>query len=146
MNYQENVERLKGELERLDSSLESMLRVTFEQQWLMASLGVIPSVEGQGGEDLTDRWTNELCSKLVGEVVELQQVVAWKTHRVVRKDPDKESKILDELVDCLKYLLVIADLRGVTANDLVQHFRLKTITVMHRAIEKVQERETKNGE
>ena len=125
-----------------DERLSTLLLSTAVQQSVLEQLGVIPC---PATEEDKDRWTAELCSKLIGEVVELSQAVGWKTHRVVKKDPDKDSKVLDEFVDCLKYLLVIAHLRGITQGQIVQHYRAKTVMVVHRALEKAQTKETSNG-
>jgi len=71
------------------------------------------------------RWTKELVLCGIDEFTELLRETNWKHHRGGGKEVSRE-RILEELIDCLKFTLGIANVWGMTPYELITAFHQKS--------------------
>jgi len=74
------------------------------------------------------KWNNFYCLALHREISELLETVDWKIHRNEYKQPIR-SNTLEELVDCLKYLMCLAQLHGFSPEEIEQEYWRKSAVV-----------------
>ena len=74
------------------------------------------------------KWNNFYCLALHREISELLETVDWKIHRNEHKQPVR-SNTLEELVDCLKYLVSLAQLHGFSPEEIEQEYWRKSAVV-----------------
>lgn len=86
-------------------------------------------------EDFSSRdrveWTKQFVLHVEGELHELLGETSWKMHRPLREEVVR-SNVLEEWVDCLKFLLGLANVWGFSAGELEAEFLRKTAVVEHR--------------
>lgn len=75
----------------------------------------------------------DLALGLYEEAGELSQIVARYKAHILRSPPIERVNVADGVVDCLKYLISIAQLHGVGAKELYEAFMSKTKVVHDRA-------------
>jgi hypothetical protein len=76
-------------------------------------------------------WTKQFVLHVEGELHELLRETDWKMHRVA-VNPVRRGNVLEEWVDCFKFLLGLANVWGFTEADVLEEFRRKSQVVEYR--------------
>ncbi len=76
-------------------------------------------------------WTKQYVLHLEGELHELMSETNWKMHKIGGAPPII-SNIKEEWIDCLKFLLGLANIWGFTADDIEEEFERKSQVVEYR--------------
>ena len=109
--------------------------MTFEEMWaeqaqLQVDIGLDP-------RHMTDAdkaaEVKNLCLGLHEEASEVARVAANYKRHLLRTRPPERTNLAGELVDCLKYLITIAQMYNISPDELVQTFHDKTGVVRDRA-------------
>jgi phosphoglycolate phosphatase-like HAD superfamily hydrolase len=81
----------------------------------------------------TDRihWSKEFVLHVEGELHELLGETSWKMHRQ-SPDPVIRTNVLEEWIDCLKFLLGLANVWDFSAEEIEEEFERKTQVVEYR--------------
>jgi uncharacterized HAD superfamily protein/NTP pyrophosphatase (non-canonical NTP hydrolase) len=75
--------------------------------------------------------TKEITLALLSEASGILQCIDWKPHRIARGSLP-ESNIQEEIIDVLKYWLIMARLHGMTPDSILEEFNKKTDVIQHR--------------
>lgn len=84
------------------------------------------------------KWNNFYHLALMREVGEVLDTVNWKIHRNEKKDLIR-SNTLEELVDCLKYWMSLAQLHGFTYEEVYEEYFRKSAVVEQRHKQELQD-------
>lgn len=76
-------------------------------------------------------WTKQFILHVEGELHELLGETSWKMHRQAREEAVR-SNVLEEWVDCFKFLLGLANVWDFSAAEIEAEFHRKTAVVEHR--------------
>lgn len=77
------------------------------------------------------RWTKEFVLHVEGELHELLGETSWRMHRAPDDDVVR-SNVLEEWVDCLKFLCGLAQVWGFSAEEVAEEFHRKSDVVEYR--------------
>jgi len=76
-------------------------------------------------------WTKEIILSIISETIEVLNSINWKMHRKEEKEVILDN-LLEELVDCQKFLLGLFQIWGFSFEDFKQKFKDKSEVVYQR--------------
>lgn len=77
------------------------------------------------------KWSKEFVLHLEGELHELLGETSWRMHRISETDVVR-SNVREEWIDCLKFLLGLAQVWGFSLEEVVEEFHRKSSVVEYR--------------
>jgi dimeric dUTPase (all-alpha-NTP-PPase superfamily) len=89
---------------------------------------------GLSPEDVA-RWNKEFILHVENELHELLRETSWKMTGVLDSSESVRAKVLEEWVDCLKFLLGLAQVWGFSSDEVIAEFHRKSLIVEERYVE-----------
>ncbi len=78
------------------------------------------------------KWNKEYILHLIAESTEVLNEVDWKMHKKLNLPTDARSRLLEESIDVMKYLLGLMIVNGFTVKEVYDMFKQKSIKVEKR--------------
>ncbi len=84
------------------------------------------------------KWNNFYTLALTREVGEVLDTTNWKIHRAKDK-PEIRSNTLEELIDCMKYLMTLMQVHGFTLEEVQEEYWRKSAVVEQRYLQEMKD-------
>lgn len=107
-----------------ESTFAELFEIQRQQQNRFREAGIIPS---SFGPTALDGYTEKLVMMTIEEMVEMLRSLHYKEHRIVPTSVRSEYNAMIEWADVLKFLFIIAELRGWDPVQLAEAVKVKTL-------------------